>query len=153
MRTENIAIHSFEYRGYKCAVVEGVGYVKGDPYCLYYSKDIWFEEKGNYSSSFNASPENPCELNEAIKKLKSDVDHWIEIINRPPEYSGKVCRCGYKFKIIDMASVLSSGEEICQECSFKITMERADKIKQETGRQVCITCLQEGRVHYLDGNV
>lgn len=72
MRTDNVPIHKFEYRGYKIEIIEGVGYKKGDHYCWGY------ETEG--SSSFNCDPDNPSDFNEMIAFIKKNLDDRPECI-------------------------------------------------------------------------
>ena len=46
---------------------------------------------------------------------------------------------------------LKDGTYLCTQCNFDYAAKKADEIKKETGRQICLTCYAEnGNVHFLD---
>lgn len=72
MRTENVVIEKFEYRGYKVEIIEGTGYIKGKPYCWSY--------KTEGVCSFNGSDNNPTDYDEMIAFVKKELDGKPECI-------------------------------------------------------------------------
>jgi hypothetical protein len=76
MRTDNVTIHKFEYRGYKVEIIEGAGYVKGSYYCYSYKSDK--------SNSFSCDNKNPADLDEMIEYVKKELDKRPVFVPQKP---------------------------------------------------------------------
>lgn len=68
----------------------------------------------------------------------------------PCKICGKNCRIGNdKLSFIHGVKYKDNTYE-CMDCRFDIAAKKAEEIKKETGKQICLTCYaKNGSVHFL----
>jgi hypothetical protein len=68
----------------------------------------------------------------------------------PCKICGKDCTVGDEnISFIDGVKY-KDGTYECMDCRFDIAAKKAEEIKKETGKQICLTCYAEsGSVHFL----